>query len=615
MKKTITVLLVLILVIALAACSGNNAITVASTQAVQSFSSSTSVNVTSTVVAANSAEVALSENSKTHDNPQDYVLDSSNEIPIVFNGSAITAGDGVTIEGSKATITAAGTYILSGSLTDGQLIVNTNKESTVRLVLNGVDIHSTTSAPIYILQAKETIIDLADNTENALSDGTSYVFATSDVTEPNAAIYSKADLTIFGNGSLTVAGNYQDGITSTDGLIISSGTIKVNAADDGIRGKDYLVVKSGNITINAQGTGIKSDNAVDATKGYISIEGGDIQVTSSGDAIEAATDVMITNGNITVTSGGGSNNQGDNSTSTKGIKGVIRVNIDGGNFTIDSADDAIHSNGSIVINNGTFQLATGDDGIHADATLEINGGTIGITNSYEGIESAVITINAGDIHLVSSDDGINGAGGNDGSGINQQQGGARQDKFASSSNVFLHIHGGYIFVDANGDGIDINGAVEMTDGVLIVNGPTANMNGALDYDNGFSMTGGFLLAAGSSGMAMAPDSSSSQAAVLIYFSSTLPANTLVHIQDSTGKDVLTFTPTKPIQSIAISSPDLVKGTTYTIYTGGGSTGTVTDGVYKDGTYTPGTQLLSFTVSGIVTTAGNPGAGGKNRPRP
>ena len=310
-----------------------------------------------------------------------------------------------------------------------------------------------------------------------------------------------------------MTGNFNDGIASKDGLVIASGTIAVTAADDGIRGKDYLVVRDGRITVNAKGDGLKSDDAEDATKGYIAIENGALKITAGGDAIQAETDVVVAGGTLTLSSGGGYKARVDENTSAKGIKGVASVVIDGGTFAIDAADDAIHSNDRIVINGGKFVMATGDDGIHADATLKINGGDIRITNSYEGIESAVITINGGDIHLVSSDDGLNVAGGSEGSGMGQppapggrpgRPGGPGQDAFTYTGKQYLYINGGYVAIEAGGDGVDVNGAITMTDGVVIVNGPIQQMNSALDYDAFFNISGGFVVAAGSAGMAQAP---------------------------------------------------------------------------------------------------------------
>lgn len=574
----------------------------------------TATNKTATPVANASAPQRA-----THDDPKDYVWDNATVVPIILKGDTASAnGTGVTVTGNRVTITAAGTYRLSGTLTDGQIIVDTEDKGVVRMILNGVDLHNSTGAPICVMNAKKTVVILADNTQNVLSDGASYVFADPATDEPNAALFSKSDLTIYGNGSLTVNGNYNDGIASKDGLVIASGNLTVQAVDDGIRGKDYLVIKGGKITVTAQGDGLKSDNAEDATRGYLSITAGVIAVTAGGDAIEAQTDILITGGEFVLTAGGGSKNRSNADTSMKGIKAAVNVQITGGNFIINAADDAINSNSNLLINGGTFTIATGDDGMHANATLTINNGNIDITDCYEGIESAVITINAGDIRIVASDDGINVAGGNDGSGMNPGMrpgmgaggrmppagAGPGQDTFNYTGKYYLYVNGGHIVVTAIGDGVDVNGAIEMTNGTIIVNGPTQQMNSALDYDAGFKMTGGFLVAAGSVGMAQAPDASSSQYSVLINLNSVLPAGTLMRIQDSKGNNVLTFSPTKPYQSIAFSSPELVKGTTYDVYVGGSITGTPQDGLYTAGSYTPGSKYTSLTLTSTATRVGS-----------
>jgi hypothetical protein len=520
-------------------------------------------------------------------------------------------GVGVVVTGSQVTIISAGTYSLRGTLRDGQIVVDTQDKVPVTLVLNGVDIHSSTSAPICVMNAEETAIILAEGTENYLSDADSYLLAEGE-DEPNATLYSKDDLTISGNGSLEVDGNYNDGIASKDGLTITGGTITTHSVDDGIRGKDYLVIRDGNVTVTAQGDGFKSDEEEDDTKGYILIEGGVVNITAGGDAIQAQTDATITGGELSLSSGGGSRNRIDESTSAKGIKGVASVRIDGGALTVDSADDAVHSNGSIAVNGGTLVLASGDDGMHADATLEINDGEITITESYEGLESAVITVNDGEIGIVSSDDGINVSGGNDRSGMNPGPGfggggrggipggGPGQDGFASGDQ-YLYIHGGYITIDAGGDGLDVNGSTEMTGGTVIVNGPTERMNGALDSGR-FSISGGFLVAAGSAGMAQSPDESSTQYSVLINFGATIRAGTLIHIRSSEGEEVLTFAPTKQYETVVLSSPAL-KRTTYDVSLGGTATGPARDGLYEGGTVADTTDIGSFTISGIVTWVG------------
>lgn len=577
---------------------------------------------------------AMAENMDDHETAGDYQWDSAEVVAINLNGdSASISGEGVLIEGSNVTITSPGTYSLSGALNEGQIMVDTEAETTqeaeqgtVRLILDGVNLINTAGAPIFIKQAEKTILILAPGSENQVSGGAPLTnnddfsstgdTATEEASQ-NAAIFSEYDLSIYGNGSLQVFGTSQDGITSKDGLILAGGTLTVEAIDDGIRGKDYLVIKDGTLTVVAQGDGLKSDNDQVDEKGFIHILNGTLDITTGGDALQAETDLLISGGIFNLVAGGGSRSYPDFSLSRKGIKAGVQVIIDGGTFNIDSADDAVHSNGAMVINAGSFTVNTADDGFHADASLEINGGTIRITKSYEGLESAIITINAGDISIYAEDDGINIVAGVDESGMmmrGQGQGGRIppggeipqdgwsgqeempqgdrnsrgnlpiQDNFASSGSDYLAIHGGSIHIDADGDGIDVNGSIEMTGGLVLINGPTGNMNGALDCIGTFQISGGFLVAVGSAGMAEAPDDISSQNSLLLNFSQSYPASTAIYIRTSDGEEILAFEPTKSFQSIAFSSPDLLTNQTYEVY-------------LNEASYT------SFTVSSVLTRIG------------
>ncbi len=612
-KRFMITLMSVLMLLALVACSGT------ATTVVESSSDTVAevVAVSEAVATAPaSAAEALAETDTTQETATVVVADAAaavagnSAVAITLSGDAIAAdGAGVMVDGNVATITAAGTYTITGALSDGQIVVDTEDEAVVALVLNGVDISNSTTAPIAILNAEDAVIVLADNTANNVTDATSYVFPNAEEDEPNAAIFSNAGLTISGNGSLTVTGNANDAISSDDMLVIAGGTITVSAVDDGLRGKDTLLIQGGTLNVIAGGDGLKSDNEDDATLGYVAIEGGSINVAAQGDAIAAQTDVLITGGEFTLSAGGGSGAQIAADASAKGIKGLANVLIDNGTFVIDSADDAIHSNGNITINGGVFTLNTGDDGMHADATLTINGGNIAIPTSYEGLESAVITINAGDINLTSSDDGINVAGGVDGSGQmagpgrgGRGPGGPTGEVTTYTGSYYLNINGGAILVNAQGDGLDANGAIEMTGGVVVVNGPTEQMNGALDYDGTFNISGGTLIAVGSSGMAQAPTTSSTQSAVLLNVNGQ-SAGTLINIQHAAGESVLTFAPAKAYASILFSSPDLAQGTEYTLYLGGSATGTAVGGLYTDGTYSGGSEYGSFTQSSVVTALG------------
>ena len=552
---------------------------------------------------------ALAANCGNHEDDGDYTWNSLQILPISLNGTAIAVnGTGVNVDGSKATVLSAGTYTLSGNLTDGQIVVDTEDEDVVRLILSGARISNSKGSPIYIKNAKKTVIVLADGTDNSIQDGAAYVFENEGDDEPNAAIFSKSDLTICGNGSLIVKGQFNDGISSKDGLIIQGGRITVQSADDGIRGKDYLIVRGAELTVNSGGDALKSDNAEDAAKGYVLIEAGTFNLTAAGDAIDAETDAMIADGKITLVSGGGYSRTVGADASAKGIKGNASTVIDNGTFSINSADDAIHSNSKVEINGGAFAISTRDDAVHADTTLTINGGSLKIATCFEGIESRSITVNNGSIRMASSDDGFNAAeGGGDGGmgggpgwpgGPGWQPG--QGMRFPAAGNFTLNINGGTIVVGSAGDGFDINGSIVMTGGFVLINGPIVNMNGAVDYDASFRMTGGFLVAAGSAGMAQAPGAGSIQYSLLVNFTSPLAPGTLVHVQDSAGEDILTFAPTKIYQSIAFSSSKLRRGVTYSVFTAGTSDGKATDGLYQGGTYTPGNKFTEFTVSSIVT---------------
>lgn len=526
-------------------------------------------------------------------------------------------GSGVSVKGSVVTITAAGRYSVSGKLTNGQLVVDTKDAQNVVIEIDGVDITNTTGAAIYVANAEKVVLTLADGSQNIVTDGKSYSFPDDGAqgaatTEPDAAIFSHDDLTINGAGSLTINANYKNGITSKDDLKITGGTITVSAVNDGIKGRDSLAIKDGVLTVKAGGDGLQANNDQDASKGYVVIDGGTLNITAAQDGIQAETMLEVNGGTITLNTGGGSQ-AGKGMESGKGLKAGVDILVLGGVVKVDAGDDALNANNAITIDGGELTLTTGDDGIHADKALTLNGGKVEIIKSYEGVESETITINAGDLRMVSQDDGINGT---DSAAAASGMPGRQPGPGAETGNSHLYINGGYVAVNAGGDGIDINGPIDMTGGTVLVNGPTTNNNGALDYGGAFNITGGFLVAVGSAGMAEAPSATSTQYSLAQTFSSVQAAGTLVHIQSQDGQEIVTFAPLKPYQSVVVSSPDLVKGGAYVVYSGGKSTGAVQDSLVSGGTYTPGQQVASYTLSSVVTGAagGMGGPGGMGRPR-
>lgn len=606
-KKLLTMLCALSLTVSVTGCSAKT-------------NTKTSTNTNKTTVTNQAIDSTKSEELKEVDT---Y---------IELGDSISINGEGAKVENNVVTITSAGTYSISGELKYGQIVVSASEEDKVQIQLNNANITSSNSAPIYVKSAKKVVIGLIEGTKNTITDGENYVFEDATTDEPNAAIFSKDDLTIIGTGSLVVNANYNNGITSKDDLKIEGGQITVNAVSDGLRGKDSITILDGKITIDAKEDGMKSSNTEDAEKGYIHIQGGTLNITAGQDGIQAETNAVISNGEINIVSSEGSKNSSsknenwgnwggkqppgtqlpdkNNTTTTeetdsisaKGIKATSNITISGGNINIDSSDNSIHSNDTIVIKGGNIKASSGDDGVHADSKIEINGGDIDITKSYEGIESQSITINDGNINVVASDDGINAGGGNDASSTGGRPG---ENNFDSSSKCEIVINGGYIVVDARGDGIDANGSITIKGGTTIVNGPENNGNGSLDYDGSCDISGGILIAAGSAGMAQSPSSTSSQNSVNVALSSQ-QANTIIHIEDEKGNEVITFAPSKQYQSVIVSSPELKTGSTYTVSYGGTSTGESKDGLYTGGKYSGGTKSTSFTVSESVTNLGSAG---------
>ncbi|MCU6710522.1 carbohydrate-binding domain-containing protein [Paenibacillus sp. J5C_2022] len=489
--------------------------------------------------------------------------------------SAVITGEGAASDGGSVMITKAGTYVLKGKLDDGQIVVDVPDKEDVHLVLYGVELYDSDSAPLYVKEAGNVILTLQEGTENLVADGAEYVFPDEEPNEPNAAIFSKDDLIINGTGKLTVTANFNNGIASKDDLLIESGTIEIDAADDGLMGRDSVVIRAGTITIKADGDGVKSTNDEEEDKGVVVMEGGSLHIEAGADGMQA----------------------------------ITSLRIEGGEVSIASVDDALHSNGELTVTGGEIALVSGDDAIHADEAVTITEGKIAITESYEGIEAKTIAIEGGEIHVVSSDDGINAASGDSGGGF---MGGPGRGGDQSS----IVISGGTISVDAEGDGFDSNGQIAMTGGTVIVHGPVMDRNGAIDYDGSFEISGGFLVAAGSAGMAQATSETSSQNAVLMTFSQQQPAGSLVHLEDGNGGDIATFAPSKAYQALLISSPELVEGEKYTLYTGGSSTGQEADGLYTGGDYKNGSEVVGFEIVSPITwlneqgvTTGRSGWGG------
>ena len=525
---------------------------------------------------------------------------------ILLNGSKIeTDASSVKIKGSVATVTEAGTYIVKGILDNGYIAVDAEKEDEVTLVLNGAEISCNTFAAVYVKQAKKVTVYVADGSENYLANGGGYELI--DDNNTDAAVFSKDDIIFDGGGKLTVKASAGHGIVSKDDLEINGGILNIGAASHGICGKDSVTVTGGNITVSSGKDGIRAENVDDTTKGAVLITGGTVTISSDGDGLSASSSLTVENGTFDITSGGGSEAETVADTSSKGIKASGDLVIGGGTFTINSSDDAIHSNATVTINNGSFSISTSDDGVHADNATVINGGELTVLKSYEGVEGLTVEINGGTLDLTASDDGINAAGGNDNSGFGEPRGG---DVFGSaSSSSYIKITGGTVYVNADGDGVDSNGSLEVSGGSLFVSGPASSGNGALDFDGNGIISAGTVIAVGSSGMAQNFGTSSTQGSALISVGNR-NASDKVTLTDENGTVLAEYEPEKAYSTVVISCPAMKQGGTYTVSAGDFSeTFTLTSLIYGGGNGFNGGGAPN---GGDRPNGGRPGGGGFGR---
>lgn len=538
------------------------------------------------------------------DREQSGTYKTSEAVKITLNKTTATvSGNGAEVDGSTITITEEGVYLVSGTLEDGQIIVDASDSDKVQIVLDGASINCETNAAIYVREADKVFITLAEGSENTLSSGTEYT--QNDDNTVDGVIFSKSDLACNGTGSLTIEANYKHGIVSKDDLVITGGTYNITAADNGITAKDQLKILDGTFNIDAANSAVKAKNTDDTELGNIYIAGG--------------------------------------------------------TFTIKAEQDGFHATGSIIVDDGTITVNAGDEGFHADLDTVINGGTLNVEESYEGLEGKRVVVNGGDITVNSSDDGVNAASSSsdgstsgmmdgkeppsdtenssgmqppsddstdgtdrpqppqnsdgtdddttrpelpDGSGFdpdNAPSGGMRQGGpgGGGDSEIYIKITGGTLTVSADGDGLDSNGSLLVTGGTTIVYGATSDGDGALDYDGGATVTGGTLAAIGSAGMTQGFGENSTQPSITYYCTETQSADTNITLTDSEGNALFTVTPEKAYASIVLTFPDLALDETYTM--------------------TAGTDTEEITITDTLTTAGTQptktmgGPGGGNMP--
>ena len=601
MRKTISILLILTFL--LAGCGSNGEPTKTepgSTERIPQISEETNT------AAPEAADFSQADGDMFTERDGRAAYDASKAVTIQLSGTtAAASSDSVQINGSTVVLKEEATYVICGTL-NGMLVVDAPDTAKLQLVFNGVDITSESSAALYILEADKVFVTLADGTENTLSNGGSFVAI--DDNSIDGALFSKQDLTLNGSGSLTVTSPVGHGIVCKDDLVFTGGSYVVHSASHGLDANDSVRIAAGDFAIDAGKDAIHCENADDTAKGFVYISGGTIKAEAEGDGIAASAYMQIGGGSIDLLVGGGSENgskaqshgfggsmggghgggrPGDLSessdssteetgTSMKGLKASSGLLISGGSFTINSADDAIHSDTSLTISGGAFHIASGDDAIHAEDALTVTAGEIVISESYEGLEALHIEVQGGDIDLVASDDGLNAAGGTDQSGTTGGRdgmfGGGRGGRpgggfggMSGNSDGSIKISGGNLLIHSSGDGMDANGSLEISGGYTVVVGPTQGDTATLDYDTGAVITGGTFIGTGAAGMAQT-FSDSEQGVIAVQVGSQ-SAETEIILQDQKGNTVLSHTPELGFAVVILSCPEMVKGETYTITVG------------------------------------------------
>ena len=499
----------------------------------------------------------------THYSAKDVTWDSSSEVTIDLSNP--TATDGVTVSDGVITITKAGNYKLTGTY-EGQIKVEAADSDMVRLILNNATITNSTGAAINVVEADEVVIYTASGTTNTVSDGSSYSDTASG--SPDAAIYSKSDLTLAGEGTLKVEGKYEEGIHTTDGLVIASGTLEVTAANTGIKGKDYVDILDGTVTVTASQDGIKATNDTDGNRGWVRLSGGTVNISAGDDGFKAERVLEISGGTLNITQ------------SNEGIEAQY-INILDGTVNVTSSDDGINASYS------TTSTST------ASASTSTTQTTQGNQNNQaaQGNQSAPQAPSGGSGQAPSGSMGQPPAGGGAGGGgaAGGMGGGGGTFEVVDAT---INITGGTVTVNANGDGIDSNGTATLSGGTLVVNGPFTGGNASLDTNGDLLLNGATVTAGNSGDMFEAPSTSSTSGYVKISNVSNLSAGTTVQVADSSGNVVANYKVTNSSTAlILISSSKITKGQSYTVYT-------TTDSVDASSTTlaSNATSLGSFTAS-------------------
>lgn len=551
MLKTVTSV-TLIAALGLTGCSTASGTTL--TSGTSTVHSAVSGATAGTSTSNTAAEQTL--DAQTHYTNEDLTWDSSDEKTIDLANP--TATDGVSVENGTITITSGGTYRLTGEYS-GQVKIEAAKTDTVRLVLDNAKITNSTGAAINVVSAAEAIIYTAAGTTNTVADEANYTATGDD--DPDAAIYSTANLTLTGEGSLSVEGAYEEGIHTTGGLVIASGTLEVNAANTGIKGKDYVDITGGIVNVTAAQDGIKSTNTDDESMGFTRLSAGSVTVSAGDDGLKAPHTLEISGGTLNIEK------------SNEGIEAQY-INILDGDVTVNSTDDGI---------NASLKDSS------SDTSSDTTSGTATTGQQTQQNQN-------GQVQQAPAGGGTAPGGSQGSTGQNQNMPQPPTDGTMPGGGTFevvdaaINISGGTVTVNAEGDGIDSNGTATFSGGTVTVNGPAAGGNNALDSNGDLLLNGGTVTAGSTADMFEAPSSASTSGYLKITDSSALTQGSTVQVTDSSGTVVANYKiTTSGVQLVLVSNKNIVKGQSYTVSVTSGSVDaastTAASGVSELGSFT------------------------------
>ncbi len=495
-------------------------------------------------------------------------LYKNKDVTTDWSGAEATAVDLSALE-SSLIITTGGEWVLSGE-TAYPVIIEAGEEDDVRLILNGAAITCSEGPAILEKSADKLILTLAEGTVNTLTDAASL---TEGEETWAAAVCAEDDLSINGSGTLIVNGSAGHGIQSKADLIIAGGVLQVTALKDSIRGKNSVLVLDGEITVVSQGDGITAIRDDKEGKGWVLIADGTLNITTGSGAGE---DISLSGASAMAGGFQGRGGMGSwsstaaeatDSASVKGIKAATDLTVLGGTLVLNTEDDGLHAN-NITVSGGTLTIRSGDDAMHADTDLIVSDGTVNVEKCTEGLEGYNITVSGGNITILSSDDGLNAAGGTDSSGTAGTWGGMDNFNSEMDNGSLLSITGGTLSITAGNDGIDSNGDISITGGVIGVWTASNDVDGALDFNGTATMTGGTLIIANATATTSLAAAPSGTPLMAVSLDQTFASGTVIELKDGSGNTLGTFAPQSSYTNIIIASSALAEGDSLTLTAGG-----------------------------------------------